>query len=178
MYYVLFLSSVISGVKEFRSQPLSIDNHPHYSTTNLPAMETARLVGGAFPLLLKGVGIYLEGSKKAVDLSRWRRPLRMLIREFTVEYALFSMTCERIFEEVGDTGSMGGISSLMDGKVEIWINSDFEARLANHMGKETAKLFLEQVKLLNDELEDVRKRLGLDDSRRSCKLSRMHNFPN
>jgi hypothetical protein len=126
-------------------------------------IETAGLVLGAFPLLLQGVGVYLEGSKKAVGLWRWRRPLRMLIREFTVEYAIFSMTCERIFEEVGDTGSMGGISSLMDGKVEIWRNSDFEARLSHHMGEHTAKIFLQEVKLLNDELEDVRKRLGLDD---------------
>ncbi|KAI5813171.1 hypothetical protein BZA77DRAFT_296157 [Pyronema omphalodes] len=126
-------------------------------------VETAGLVLGAFPLLLQGVEVYLNGSKKVAGLWNWRRQLRMIIREFTIEYSLFEMTCIRIFEELGDTESMGGISSLMDGKVEIWRNSDFEARLTHHMGENTARVFLSEVEQLHIMLEEVRKQLQLDD---------------
>ncbi|KAI5813245.1 hypothetical protein BZA77DRAFT_358336 [Pyronema omphalodes] len=125
-------------------------------------IETAGLVLGAFPLLLQGVGIYLDGSNKVAGLWNWRRQLRTIIREFTVEYSLFTMTCERIFEELGDTESMGGISQLMDGRAEIWRTSDFKARLTKQMGPEIAAIFLREVELLYDLLEDVRKQLGLD----------------
>ncbi|KAI5813229.1 hypothetical protein BZA77DRAFT_128564 [Pyronema omphalodes] len=125
-------------------------------------IETAGLVLGHFPLLLQGVEVYLDGSKKAMNLSRWRRQLRTIIREFTVEYSLFTMTCERIFEELGDTESMGGISQLMDGRPEIWRTSDFKARLTEQMGPEIAFVFLREVELLYNLLEDVRNQLGLD----------------
>ncbi|KAI5813170.1 hypothetical protein BZA77DRAFT_127525 [Pyronema omphalodes] len=125
--------------------------------------ETAGLVLGAFPLLLQGFEVYLDGSKKVAGLWNWRRQLRTIIREFIVECALFTMACERIFEELDDTESIGGISSLMDGRVEIWRSPDLQARLTHHMGENTARAFLNEVEQLHIILEDVRKRLKLND---------------
>ncbi|KAI5818195.1 hypothetical protein BZA77DRAFT_386247 [Pyronema omphalodes] len=118
-------------------------------------IEITGLLVGAIPLLLEGAKVYLDGSKKIVDIWDWRAQSREIITDLIIECSLFDLACVKIYQELSDAESM-------EGKKEIWETSDFEAKLINHMGEPIAMVFLGQVKKFIDLLEVARNELGLD----------------
>lgn len=148
-------------------QPTTVGRRQPYSPVhgNSPAMvtgiEAAGLALGIFPLVLKGVEVYMDGLDTAKDLWHWRRQLRFIYRELQVEFALFESTCERLIEEVGTDGIEGGIMTMMSGDIDCWRESGFDCKLAKHMGDHIANVFIDQVIELNNCLEEIRGKLGL-----------------
>jgi hypothetical protein len=131
-------------------------------------IESAGLALAIFPLVLQGIGAYLNGADKAKDIWYWRRKLRCVERELKTESVLFRNTCLRLIDET----NFKGVSILMDGdKYTLpvqWKQSDFEYRLSELMGKDIAEIFVGEATLMNDALSELSKMLGFDDDQVSC----------
>lgn len=121
-------------------------------------VETAGLVLAIFPLVVKGLDVYLDGSRKAKDLLQWSRGLRCTARVLRAESALFENTCACLLEEVVTPKE---VVLLMGG--EGWDDRDFQETLTEHMGTKLASAFIEAVEELNSCLNELRRDLGLHE---------------
>ncbi|KAF8536481.1 hypothetical protein BDD12DRAFT_890141 [Trichophaea hybrida] len=118
----------------------------------------AGLALAVFPLVVKGLSIYLDGSRKIKDLWHWKLGLRCLIRELKAESVLFHNTCTNVLDGIF---SPSEVTELMAGNG--W-GDQFMLDLEACWGAENAHVFVDAVNHLSSTLEELRIKLGLDEN--------------
>ncbi|KAF8534716.1 hypothetical protein BDD12DRAFT_895321 [Trichophaea hybrida] len=61
-------------------------------------MEVAGLALAIFPLVVKGLGVYLDATQKIKDVKDYKKVLRPLVRQLEMEKCKFVNTCEILLE--------------------------------------------------------------------------------
>ncbi|KAF8253414.1 hypothetical protein K440DRAFT_657368, partial [Wilcoxina mikolae CBS 423.85] len=118
----------------------------------------AGLALAVFPLVVKGLSVYLDGSRKIKDLWHWKLGLRCLIRELKAESVLFHNTCANVLDGIF---SPSEVTDLMTGNG--W-DDQFMLDLEACWGAENAHVFVDAVKQLSSILEELRTKLELDEN--------------
>jgi len=126
-------------------------------TTMATGIEAAGLALAVFPLLLKGLSVYVDGVLKFRDLRDWNSVLGRLVRELKVESYVFENVCGQLLEGMV---SPGDPKEPM--KENPWDDHEIQRKLRERMGPEVAETFTELVKELLELLENLRKELGID----------------
>jgi len=73
-------------------------NPEGYLPIHLAALEAAGLALAVFSLLVKGLGVYLDGARKIKDLRDSEAILIRLVRDLNVECLCFEESCTRFLE--------------------------------------------------------------------------------
>ncbi|KAF8244138.1 hypothetical protein K440DRAFT_663669 [Wilcoxina mikolae CBS 423.85] len=134
----------------------------------MTGFEIAGIALGVFPIVVKGLTTYLDGSQQVEDLWRWKSSLKSIVRELKTESAIFENTCECLLEGFL---SADEITSRMSG--EGWDDITFQYRLKERLGTNTADAFTEGVQELFGYLLELKSQLGLDDDvKEGVKVSR------
>jgi len=120
--------------------------------------EAAGLALAIFPLVVKGLSVYLDGSRKIKDCLQWKLGLRCLIRDLKAESVLFHNTCTNVLAGIF---SPSEVIALMSG--QGW-DDQFMEDLEASWGVETAHVFADAVKHLSSTLDELRTKLGLDEN--------------
>jgi len=129
----------------------------------MTGIEVTGIALGVFPIVVKGLSTYLDGSRKVVDLWQWESSLKSIVRELETESAIFENTSENI---LGGFLSADEVSSQMHG--EGWDDITFQYKLKERLGPKTAHAFVEGVHELKNCLLQLNCQLGLDDDVKAC----------
>lgn len=127
-------------------------------TTMVTGIEAAGLALAVFPLILKGLKVYLDGAQMIQDLAGWRSVLKRLVRELDVECICFEDVCSKLLEGIA---SSRDATEPMNGNA--WDDPDLQRKLRERLGSEATARFTELMKELHQLLKELRDELGIHD---------------
>ncbi|KAF8536958.1 hypothetical protein BDD12DRAFT_258064 [Trichophaea hybrida] len=126
----------------------------------LTGVEAAGLALAIFPIVVQGVGFYVDGARKVKDLKDHKRVLNRLARDLKVECFCFEEVCARLLEGMV---SAGETTLLLKG--DGWGDTGFQNRLQERLGPEAAETFTELAEELFSSLQQLKEDLGLGDAK-------------
>ena len=115
-------------------------------------IETAGLVLGAFPIFVQVLGVYLDAKGNY-------RSRKALVRELKVEAICFKNTCATLLEGLVPAEV---VTRLMSGNG--WGDQELHKLLNDRMGVDATVAFVESVEALYLSLENLGRKLGLDEN--------------
>lgn len=121
-------------------------------------MEAAGIALAVFPLVVKGLAVYLDGVKTCKDIVRWRTGMKCLIRELNTESVIFRNTCNVVLEGVLP---LADVSRLMNGG--NW-DDHYVRALEESLGEHNTQAFVGEVKELCSVLQELKIELGLEEN--------------
>lgn len=121
-------------------------------------IEAAGLALAVFPIVVQGVGFYVDGARKVKDLKDHRRVLKRLARDLKVECFCFEEVCVRLLEGMV---SAGEATLLLKG--DGWGDIEFQVKLRERLGQEAAETFTELTEELFSSLKLLEDDLGFND---------------
>lgn len=134
-------------------------------------IEAAGLALAIFPIVIQGLKFYSEGCKTIVEWRRYRKGVKELTRQLTVEQSLFENTCISL---LGDMVSAKESASLMeDPGGEAWKTPKIQKVLHGYLPENLVQPFLDAVAALYETLEELQQMFrltGFDKVRRNHPL--------
>ncbi|KAF8542788.1 hypothetical protein BDD12DRAFT_333858 [Trichophaea hybrida] len=133
-------------------------------------VEAAGLALAIFPLVVNGLGCYLDGIRKIKQAKNYRGVLKRLIRNFEMEKIKFQNTCEFF---LGGMVSAKEMEDLVSGVG--WNRPEFQCVLLGRLRENAADAFIAAVEALTESLQELGKDLGFDEDQkvRFCGLKSM-----
>jgi hypothetical protein len=120
--------------------------------------EATGLALAVFPLVVKGISVYVDGTRTIKDLWHWKLGLKCLVRELTMENVLFQNSCQNVLK-----GMCQDTDAVLLLRGEGW-DDDFKAHLRECWGEQNSKVFTEGVERMGAILKEVEKDLGLGNN--------------
>jgi hypothetical protein len=129
-------------------------------------MEVAGLALAIFPLVVKGLGVYLDAAQKIKDVKDYKKVLRPLVRQLEMEKCKFVNTCEILLEGMVLAGK---IETLVRGTG--WDKPEVQDILWERLRPTQAKAFVDAVGALTSHLQELRDEIGLVEGKLVCMLT-------
>ncbi|KAF8247101.1 hypothetical protein K440DRAFT_644130 [Wilcoxina mikolae CBS 423.85] len=125
--------------------------------------EVAGLALAIFPILVQGLGFYVDGAQKIKDLRDHKHILNRLVVDLTVERVCFE---EQVCALLEGVVSAETLAELMSGVG--WEKPEFQHQLSKSLGEETAMTFKKLVGALFLSLKELNDNLGLEEGKENA----------
>ena len=132
----------------------------------MSGVEVAGLTLAIFPLVLKGLGGFVEGVDQVKRWRSYRRELANYTREISTQRVVYLATLEQLLDGIilSDTAFA---SMLLDPKGPQWKDPEYEQRLKIRLAY-LYQPYIDTTKFLVESLEQLRDKLGIGSTGEVC----------
>lgn len=132
----------------------------------MPGIEIAGVALAIFPLVLKGLKSFSDGTDQFKRWRTYRRELSNYAREISTQRVIYLATLEQLLDGVVLSDS-DFASMLVDPRSEVWKKPEHERRLKKRLDYRFEP-YLETTRFLVETLEQLREKLGIGPTGTVC----------